>query len=173
MLCVCFRKYFVHFGGDFRFVLCRNRTSPCSSSPSIHSHPYLPHNNSVELGKRPKVKTAAYLFKEMCYSNKDRLSAGIICGGWDPKDGGSVYSITLGGTCVKQPYALGGSGSTFIYGYCDANFTENMSRDDCIKFVSTGSCRFFNVDFLGRICVWFDCVCIPSCPSRVLLLPLA
>jgi len=32
----------------------------------------------------------------MCYQNKDRLMAGIIVGGYDPIEGGAVYSIPLG-----------------------------------------------------------------------------
>lgn len=45
----------------------------------------------VELGKRPLVKTAATLFQDMCYQNKDRLMAGIIVGGWDAKEGGRCW----------------------------------------------------------------------------------
>lgn len=63
---------------------------------------------------------------------------GIICAGYDKVDGGSVYSIPLGGMCVRQPYAIGGSGSTYVYGFCDANFKENMSRDECLSFVKQG-----------------------------------
>ncbi len=36
---------------------------------------------SVELGEAPAVRTAASLFQEFCYNNKDRLMAGIICAG--------------------------------------------------------------------------------------------
>ncbi|KAJ3417031.1 Proteasome subunit beta type-1 [Chytridiales sp. JEL 0842] len=85
-------------------------------------------------GERPRVHTAAALFQELCYSNKDALSAGIIVGGWDKYDGPSVYSIPLGGSLHKQPFAIGGSGSTFIYGYCDATYKEGMSREECIEF---------------------------------------
>ena len=37
--------------------------------------------SSVELGEPPAVRTAASLFQEFCYNNKDRLMAGIICAG--------------------------------------------------------------------------------------------
>jgi 20S proteasome subunit beta 1 len=40
----------------------------------------------------------------------------------------------------KQPYAIGGSGSTYIYGYCDANWKENMTEEEGIAFVK-GSLR--------------------------------
>ncbi|KAJ3307113.1 Proteasome subunit beta type-1 [Kappamyces sp. JEL0829] len=60
--------------------------------------------------------------------------AGIIVGGWDPVKGPSVYAINLGGSIHKKPFAIGGSGSSYIYGYCDANYKEGMSRDECITF---------------------------------------
>ena len=28
-----------------------------------------------------------------------------------------------------------GSGSTYIYGYCDSQFKRGMSREECIQFV--------------------------------------
>lgn len=68
----------------------------------------------MELGRLPLVKTAAKLARGFCYGNKDRLLAGMIIAGWDPVDGGSVYEIPLGGTMIKQKFALGGSGSTYM-----------------------------------------------------------
>jgi 20S proteasome subunit beta 1 len=83
----------------------------------------------------PTTQTAAALFQELCYSNKDQLSAGIIIAGYDHQNGGQVYSIPLGGSLHKQAYAIGGSGSTYIYGYCDANWREGMSEEEGIGFV--------------------------------------
>ena len=39
------------------------------------------------------------------------LLAGIIVGGWDPVKGGQVYSIPLGGSLVRQKFAIGGASS--------------------------------------------------------------
>jgi len=94
-------------------------------------------NHSLVLGRLPCVKTAATLFQRYCYEYKDRLMAGIICAGFDEVDGGSVYSIPIGGACIRQPFAIGGSGSTYIYGYCDAHFRPGMTREECRKFVKT------------------------------------
>merc|ERR1719197_300923 len=91
-----------------------------------------------ELNDEPDVKTAATLFHNIVYSNKDRLSAGIICGGYDRHEGGSIYSIPLGGALVRQPWAIGGSGSTYIWAWCDANFREGMTREECEQFVRHG-----------------------------------
>jgi 20S proteasome subunit beta 1 len=61
--------------------------------------------------------------------------AGMICAGWDEKNGGVVYSIPLGGGIFREAYTIGGSGSGFIYGYCDANFRKGMSKEEALQFV--------------------------------------
>lgn len=84
----------------------------------------------------PSTRTAASIFQKLCYENKDNLTAGIICAGYDEKLGkGEVYSIPLGGSIHKQPYAIAGSGSTFIYGYCDKHFKEDMDKEETIHFI--------------------------------------
>ena len=67
--------------------------------------------------------------RRLIYDNKDRLSAGVIVAGWDEVHGGSVYNITLGGTCLQMPFATGGSGSIFIQGLLDSAFQKNMSME--------------------------------------------
>jgi 20S proteasome subunit beta 1 len=100
----------------------------------------------------PTTQTAAALFQELCYDNKDQLrycrylhhlfrsslrmfSAGMIVAGYDRRHGGQVYSIPLGGSLHKQAYAIGGSGSTYIYGYCDAHWKEYMEEEEGVDFV--------------------------------------
>jgi 20S proteasome subunit beta 1 len=124
--------------------------------------PVLLRLRSIELDAPPKVQTAAVLFQDIIYQNKDALMAGIIVAGWDKKNGGQVYSITLGGTMVcaaypttncthslthvirfdslqvRQPYAIGGSGSAYIYGLCDSEYKPGMSKAECQKFVQKG-----------------------------------
>jgi len=90
---------------------------------------------AVETGRLPMVKQAATLMRKLCYENKDRLMAGVIVGGWDPVDGGSVYNIPLGGTCLKMNFAIGGSGSTYVYGLVDSEFREGMSQDEAATLV--------------------------------------
>jgi 20S proteasome subunit beta 1 len=98
---------------------------------------------SVQHGENPKVVTVANLFREICYNNKDALSAGIIVAGWDKYSGGQVFSVPLGGSLHKQPFAIGGSGSTYIYGWCDAEYRDGMTQPECLKFVSTGESKKF------------------------------
>ncbi|XP_075211370.1 proteasome beta1 subunit [Lycorma delicatula] len=89
----------------------------------------------IEMGEEPLVETAAALFRELCYNYRDQFTAGIIVAGWDKRKGGQVYSITLGGMCTRQKVAIGGSGSTYVYGYVDSNYKEDMNKEDCMEFV--------------------------------------
>ncbi|RKF61245.1 Proteasome subunit beta type-1 [Erysiphe neolycopersici] len=89
----------------------------------------------IKNGRPPTTQTAAALFQEICYHNKNQLKAGLIIAGWDERHGGQVYSIPLGGSLHKQSYAIGGSGSTFIYGYCDKHWKEGMNEEEAVDFV--------------------------------------
>ena len=84
----------------------------------------------------PPVRWAANLLANMCYQNREQLQAGLIVAGWDAKAGGQVYSIPLGGSLHEQPFAISGSGSSYIYGWCDANWKEDMEEADAITFVT-------------------------------------
>jgi 20S proteasome subunit beta 1 len=75
------------------------------------------------------------MFNQVIYANKDRLSAGIIVAGWDEEVGPSVYNVPLGGGLFKGPWAIGGSGSSYIYGFCDSNWQEGWGRDETVAFV--------------------------------------
>jgi len=90
---------------------------------------------TLQTGEEPTAGVASRLFRLLCYQNKGHLLAGIICAGWDKKNGGQVYSINLGGASVRMPFCIGGSGSTYIYGYCDANYRKGMTKDECLTFV--------------------------------------
>lgn len=47
----------------------------------------------TEFGRTPTVRAAATVTRNLCYANKDQLSAGIVCAGWDAREGGAVFSI--------------------------------------------------------------------------------
>lgn len=117
-----------------RVFCCRSGSAADTQALSDYVRYYLA-SHSVELGRLPKVKTAANLFKSLCYHNKDRLLAGIIVAGWDPVQGGQVFSVPIGGAMVEQDFAIGGSGSTYIYGLVDAEYRPDMTKEECQLFV--------------------------------------
>lgn len=120
-----------------RIYCCRSGSAADTQAISDYVRFFL-DGHAIEADEAPLVEEAARMFRYFCYQNKDRLMAAIIVAGWDEKNGGSLYCIPLGGTCVRQPYAIGGSGSTYIYGYCDAEYKPGMTKDECIKFVKNG-----------------------------------
>lgn len=89
----------------------------------------------MENNEEPTVHAAANVFRDICYNYREQLTAGIICAGWDKRNGGQVYCIPLGGMLAHEPVAIGGSGSSYIYGFVDSTFKKGMTEDECINFV--------------------------------------
>jgi 20S proteasome subunit beta 1 len=92
--------------------------------------------HGMELGEEPIVETGASVFQELCYNYRDSLMAGILVAGWDKRKGGQVYSIPIGGMCVRQQVSIGGSGSSYVYGFVDANYKPGMTKEECVKFIT-------------------------------------
>ena len=90
---------------------------------------------AVEYGDKPPVKVAARILQQYQYEYKDYLSAGIIVCGVDNVEGPCIYSVGLGGTTLKQNIAMSGSGSTYVYGYIDANYKPNMTKQEAKEFL--------------------------------------
>lgn len=89
----------------------------------------------MENNTEPTIFAAANVFKDICYNYRDDLTASIICAGWDEKKGGQVYCIPLGGMVTREAACLGGSGSSYIYGFVDSTYKQGMTEDDCVNFV--------------------------------------
>ncbi|CAM5139023.1 unnamed protein product [Natator depressus] len=92
--------------------------------------------HSIELDEPPLVHTAASLFKEMCYRYREDLMASVIVAGWDRRKGGQVFSVPMGGMMVRQPFSVGGSGSSYVYGFVDASYKPGMSQEECLSFTA-------------------------------------
>ncbi|XP_062265308.1 proteasome subunit beta type-9 [Platichthys flesus] len=90
--------------------------------------------HSIEIGDEPQVCSAATLVRNVSYKYKEELSAHLIVAGWDRQDGGQVFA-TLNGLLTRQPFAIGGSGSFYVYGYVDAEYRRGMKREECQQFV--------------------------------------
>jgi len=107
----------------------------------------------MEMDQLPRVRTAAKLINKFIYENKDHLQAGMICAGFDDKERGQVYNITLGGTWEKSKWTSSGSGSSYIYGYCDEHYRENMTLDETVHFIRQALSLAMNRDgYSGGMC---------------------
>lgn len=119
---------------DDKIFVCRSGSAADTQAVSDYVKYFLDQHR-MSYGKPPKVLTAANLFQQLCYNNKNMLTAGIIVAGWDEVKGGQVYAIPLGGAMIERKYTIGGSGSTYIYGFCDAYYKPNMTQEQCEEFV--------------------------------------
>jgi hypothetical protein len=48
----------------------------------------------------------------------------------------TLYTIPLGGMVTRQAISVGGSGSSYVYGYVDAHYKPKMSKEECAAFVT-------------------------------------
>lgn len=112
-----------------QIYVCRSGSAADTQTLTDYVHYFL-NQWSLDTGRQPTVKVAAHLMRRLIYTNKDRLMAGVIVAGYDPIDGASVYTITLGGSCLKLPFATGGSGSVFISGLLDSEYRPNMTKEE-------------------------------------------
>lgn len=114
--------------------VCRSGSAADTQAISDYVRRFLAEH-ALDKGAPPTVAAAGKLFRTLCYNNKDRLLAGIIIGGWTEAEGGVLYEVALGGSCVKQPFAIGGSGSSYIYGFVDSAYKPGMGKEECKALV--------------------------------------
>merc|ERR1719327_2073691 len=107
--------------------VCRSGSAADTQALTGFVQNYL-NQHAVEIGQQPSVNTCANLFRLIAYNNKDNLMAGLIVAGYDEKRGGQVYSIPLGGTLHRVPFACDGSGSGYIGGLIDEMYKPNMTK---------------------------------------------
>jgi len=89
----------------------------------------------IEQGRPATVKDAAMAFKDIVYEYRDSMVAGILVAGYDKVHGGQVFTVPMGGMVMQQPFAMGGSGSTYLYGLLDTRYKPGMSREECEELV--------------------------------------
>ena len=60
-----------------------------------------------------------------------------------------------------MPVAIGGSGSTYLYGYVDANYKPGMSKEECLKFIANGKATNREIFYMsGRWPQWLSQMCV-------------
>lgn len=84
----------------------------------------------------PSVEKASELASKIIYNNRNRLSAALIIAGFD--DDFKIVKVNVCGTLEKgNDICLGGSGSRFLFGFCDNYYRPNMDFNEAIKFART------------------------------------
>ncbi|KAK6152136.1 hypothetical protein DH2020_014771 [Rehmannia glutinosa] len=114
--------------------ICRSGSAADSQIVSDYVRYYL-HQHTIQLGQPSTVKVAANLVRLISYNNKNMLQTGLIVGGWDKYEGGKIYGIPLGGTILELPFTIGGSGSSYLYGFFDQAWKEGMTQEEAEQLV--------------------------------------
>lgn len=82
----------------------------------------------------PSVFKTAKMISQMIYKY-DQLLAGIIVAGVDEEP--RIFKINVCGSLLEENISLGGSGSGFIYGFCDSHYKPNMSLEESLNFAKS------------------------------------
>lgn len=118
------------------YIYCCRSGSAADSQAIADIVKYRLNLFKMENNQEPTVHAAAHVFRDICYNYREQLLASIICAGWDNKKGGQVYSLNRGGILARESYSLGGSGSSYIYGFVDSNYRKDMTEEECVDFVT-------------------------------------
>lgn len=119
-----------------RIYCQRSGTSAHTSTIAKYVRHYI-DMQANELGMFPPVESAANIMREIIFSNRNSLSASMICSGWDPYKGYQIYSVNQTGFRDTGNYAVSGSGSVFVMGFIDANYKPEMSKAEIKEFLKS------------------------------------
>ena len=134
-----------------RIYCQRSGTSSRTSAIARYVRYYMDIQGN-DLGGFPYVESAASVMREIIYNNAGKLSASMICSGWDPYKGYQIYSVNQTGYFKEGDWAMSGSGSTFIWGYFDANYKPDMELNEAMEFIKSAiSLACFRDDSSGGI----------------------
>ncbi|GAX72640.1 hypothetical protein CEUSTIGMA_g96.t1 [Chlamydomonas eustigma] len=114
---------------------------------------YYVHNLEGESQQRASVEVVAKLVMQINYQNKDHLVGALIIAGYDDVKGGQVYGCPIGGTLASEKWTIDGSGSTFIWGYCDSEYRDDFNREEAENFVQEACALAMSSDASSGGCI--------------------
>ncbi|NP_038613.1 proteasome subunit beta type-9 isoform 1 [Mus musculus] len=124
--------------------------------------------HGLELEEPPLVLAAANVVKNISYKYREDLLAHLIVAGWDQCEGGQVYG-TMGGMLIRQPFTIGGSGSSYIYGYVDAAYKPGMTPEECRRFTTDAITLAMNRDGSSGGVIYLVTITAAGVDHRVIL----
>ncbi|KAL6122291.1 Proteasome subunit beta type [Nucleospora cyclopteri] len=80
------------------------------------------------------VHKMANLIGRIISENQSNFKASLLVAGFDKEF--QIYKVAIDGTVIPSDIHIGGSGSLFIYGYCDAHYKPNMELEEAIDFAT-------------------------------------
>jgi proteasome beta subunit len=100
--------------------------------------------------RKVKVKEAAMILNSMQYGGVRSQGSivSIILGGYDIKEGYSLYDLSPDGTIsTHEGYVVDGSGGIFIKGVLDNDYKNNLSEQEALSLIEKGFRTAFKNDY--------------------------
>ncbi|KAM6183419.1 proteasome subunit beta type-9 isoform 1-T1 [Erethizon dorsatum] len=151
-----------------KHIYCAISGSAADAQAMVDSAAYQLELHGMELEEPPLVLAAANVVKNITYKYREELLAHLIIAGWDQREGGQVYA-TLGGMLTRQPFIVGGSGSTYIHGYVDAAYKPGMSPEECRRFTTDAIALAMSRDCSSGGVIYLVTVTAAGVDHRVIL----
>lgn len=85
----------------------------------------------------------------------------------------SQVFATLNGLLTRQPFAVGGSGSSYVYGFVDAEYRKGMSKEECQQFVVSSKFVFYRKYKKYKHIILFNLLTCFTCSLFLVALSLA
>ena len=79
------------------------------------------HEARLDQDSHKSTRGSTPTLPQMNYQNKHLVGAMIVAG-YDAVGGAQVYGCPIGGTLSQEDWTIDGSGSTYIWGYLDAEY---------------------------------------------------
>ncbi|XP_003473985.1 proteasome subunit beta type-9 [Cavia porcellus] len=151
-----------------KHIYCALSGSAADAQAMVDLAAYQLELHGMELEESPLVLAAANVVKNVSYKYREELSAHLIVAGWDQRAGGQVYG-TIGGMLTRQPFIIGGSGSTYIHGYVDAAYKPGMSPEECRRFTTDAIALAMNRDCSSGGVIYLVTITAAGVDHRVIL----
>jgi len=102
----------------------------------------------LKVERKVRVKEAAMTLNAMQLSLVAQGSiVSVILGGWDEKEGSSLYNLSPDGTVVPHDgYVADGSGSIYVKSILDLGYKKDLSEKEALTLVEDGFKASFKND---------------------------
>jgi 20S proteasome subunit beta 2 len=92
--------------------------------------------HSYRSDRQPRVSTAVTMLKSHLFGYQGYIGAFLVLGGFDSVNGPQLYSIMAGGSSDCVPFTTLGSGSLAAMSVLEAEYREDMPKDDAIDLLA-------------------------------------
>ena len=123
---------FLYQSGPVSCVLCRSGSAADTQFLADEAR-WAFRSRALQYGREAVSVSQIARWLRYVVMNGD-YGASLLCAGYDPREGGRIYSIAPSGSLMEETvFAAAGSGSTYILGLMDTTLKNYHGDDNLIK----------------------------------------